>query len=290
MAERYRIAAGNWSNVAQWDGGTTLPGVADDCYANNFACAIDQDVTVTSLRTTAGVTAVAGGAFNSTGAFTTNANVHAGTTTCYTATATAVLNGESFGGSAANARGASLSGFSVQNGDSHGGSNASAAGTIVQLGAIQHGDSYAGTAGPGTNPTGGGTQNGNSFAGSSAAVGSLLQNGGIQNGDSTGGSVANAVGSSVASGAIHHGRCFGGTNATAYGSSVTAGGVMIVEQITDATAPGLRIASDTTVILFGPTTAAQISNGAAAGRFAISRGTSTRRPFVRPPSHPASVY
>lgn len=288
MAERYRTAAGNWSNAAQWDGGATLPGVADDCYANNFAVTIDQDVTVLSLRTMAGATAVAGGSFTNT-SFTVNADVRAGTTTCYSCSTTGVLNGDSFGGTAANARGANITGFSVQNGDSTGGSNGSAAGTFAQNGAVQNGDSYAGSAAPGTNTSGGGTHNGDSHAGAAAVVGSLLQNGGIQNGDSYGGSVANAVGTSIASGAIHHGRCFGGTNATAYGTSVTAGGVMVVEQITDATAPGLRIASDTTVILFGPTTAAQISNGAVSGRFAISRGTSTRRPFVRPPFHPASV-
>ena len=50
MATRYRIAAGNWSNVAQWDGGTTLPGPADDVYLNNRATTLDQDVTVLSIQ------------------------------------------------------------------------------------------------------------------------------------------------------------------------------------------------------------------------------------------------
>lgn len=49
MAARYRTATGNWSNPAQWNGGT-LPGVGDDCYCNGFTVTLDQDVTAVSVR------------------------------------------------------------------------------------------------------------------------------------------------------------------------------------------------------------------------------------------------
>lgn len=62
MAIRYAVATGNWSNTATWDGGT-LPTSADDVYANNRTVTIDQNVTVLTLRTTAGGVAVAGGKF-----------------------------------------------------------------------------------------------------------------------------------------------------------------------------------------------------------------------------------
>lgn len=65
MAIRYRTAAGNWSNAAQWDGGT-LPGAADDCYANSFITTIDQDVSVLSLTnaSNASPAIAAGGQFS----------------------------------------------------------------------------------------------------------------------------------------------------------------------------------------------------------------------------------
>lgn len=62
MATRYAVANGNWSATATWDGGT-LPTAADDVHANNRTVTIDQNVTVLSLRTTAGGAAVAGGSF-----------------------------------------------------------------------------------------------------------------------------------------------------------------------------------------------------------------------------------
>jgi hypothetical protein len=72
MALRYAVATGNWSNTATWDGGT-LPTSADDVYANNFTVTIDQNVTVLSLRNTAGAPAVAGGIFILTNGITVNA-------------------------------------------------------------------------------------------------------------------------------------------------------------------------------------------------------------------------
>ncbi len=72
MAERWAVATGNWSSTATWNGGT-LPTAADDVYANGFTVTINQDVTVLSIRTTAGTTAVAGGGFSITSNITVNA-------------------------------------------------------------------------------------------------------------------------------------------------------------------------------------------------------------------------
>lgn len=63
MAARYAVANGNWSNVATWDGGTTLPQSGDTVRPNGFVVTIDQDVTVTELRNDASAPAAAGGSF-----------------------------------------------------------------------------------------------------------------------------------------------------------------------------------------------------------------------------------
>lgn len=73
MALRYAVANGNWSSTATWNGGT-LPTSADDVYSNNFTVTVDQNVTVLSLRNTAGAPAVAGGRFLLTNGITVNAN------------------------------------------------------------------------------------------------------------------------------------------------------------------------------------------------------------------------
>jgi hypothetical protein len=62
MALRYAVASGNWSNTAIWNGGT-LPTASDDVYSNTFTVTIDQDITVLSLRNSAGAPALAGGVF-----------------------------------------------------------------------------------------------------------------------------------------------------------------------------------------------------------------------------------
>jgi hypothetical protein len=73
MALRYAVANGNWSSSATWNGGT-LPTSADDVYANNFTVTIDQNITVLSLRNTAGSPAVAGGKFVLTNGIIVDAN------------------------------------------------------------------------------------------------------------------------------------------------------------------------------------------------------------------------
>lgn len=62
MATRWAVANGNWSNPAIWDGGT-LPIAADDVFADGKTVAIDQNVTVLSLRNTNRGGGTLGGAF-----------------------------------------------------------------------------------------------------------------------------------------------------------------------------------------------------------------------------------
>jgi len=63
MATRYAVANGNWSALATWDGGASLPGVGDDVYTNGYVVQIDITISVQSLRnhTTGGV--LTGGRF-----------------------------------------------------------------------------------------------------------------------------------------------------------------------------------------------------------------------------------
>ena len=109
MATRYAVATGNWSNTATWDGGT-LPGAADDVYANNKTVTIDQDVTVVSLRNAAvGSPAItAGGTFQAqtSGTRVVNANVisttNGGIVTIPAGTVNFTLNGAVTAGTNAN--------------------------------------------------------------------------------------------------------------------------------------------------------------------------------------------
>ena len=72
MATRYAVGNGNWSNVATWDGGASLPGANDDVYADGKAVAIDQDITVLSIRTTQRTGGTAGGSFTISSTVTIN--------------------------------------------------------------------------------------------------------------------------------------------------------------------------------------------------------------------------
>lgn len=71
MAVRYAVATGNWSALATWDGGASLPGAGDTVHANGYTVTIDQNINVGSLRTTSGSGIAAGGGFTvSTGGYT----------------------------------------------------------------------------------------------------------------------------------------------------------------------------------------------------------------------------
>jgi hypothetical protein len=70
MADRWPLANGNWSNAANWNGGT-LPDVGDDVFADGKTVTIDQDVTVLSIRNTQRTGGTANGGFNFSTAQTT---------------------------------------------------------------------------------------------------------------------------------------------------------------------------------------------------------------------------
>jgi len=75
MATRYAVANGNWSNVATWDGGASLPDVGDDVYADGKTVTIDQNITVLSIRTTKRTGGTVGGTFTITSVFIITANL-----------------------------------------------------------------------------------------------------------------------------------------------------------------------------------------------------------------------
>jgi hypothetical protein len=194
MAESYyNAASGNWSTSANWKGGTggdgTLPQSGDDVYANGKAIVIDQSITVNSLRTTAGTTAVAGGSFtvSSTGRTVTVGSIVTGSSNCFTfagaggTTCNLVISGAATGSlttaSAVAIRMNSTGTLNVS-GNVVGGSQTSAAGVQV---------SSAGTLAITGNVTGGSGSAANGVIISVAATVSV-------SGTSTGGSVASCYG------------------------------------------------------------------------------------------------
>ena len=84
MAVINAVASGNWSNSATWPGGI-FPSASDDVHANGFTITVDQDITVLSINTTSGGGGVAGGSFHAVSDEThiINADVNAGSTTCF---------------------------------------------------------------------------------------------------------------------------------------------------------------------------------------------------------------
>ena len=287
MAERWAIIAGNWSATATWNGGT-LPAAGDDVYANNFTVTIDQNVSVKSLNTKAGTTAIAGGQFNvPAGAVrTVNADVFGGTTLCLNGLqSNLTFTGNSTGGSAANAYGVQLSGpGSTQTGNSLGGSFANANGSQVLSGAVHNGNSVGGSTNGafGTNLSGGAFQNGTATGGSAlgatgtncangsvftgnafgsltgAALGCSLTTGSVMVGDSTGGAIVSAGGSNGANGSIIYGRGIGGSSAGAYGIKVDSSAVAVVTGVTDNVAKGAVINDRGVYILHNGVQLAQI--------------------------------
>jgi hypothetical protein len=60
MPNRWPIANGNWSNAAIWSG-SIIPTASDDVFLNNRVITLDQNIIVSSIRTVATGSAVAGG-------------------------------------------------------------------------------------------------------------------------------------------------------------------------------------------------------------------------------------
>lgn len=65
MANVYAVKNGNWSDTTVWNT-SALPTSADDVYANNFTVAIDQNVTVLSIRSSSATGIANGGLFTLT--------------------------------------------------------------------------------------------------------------------------------------------------------------------------------------------------------------------------------
>jgi len=66
MPNRWAVANGNWSSLATWNGGLTLPTSSDAVFANRFNVTVDQNITVQQLRNTATSSVAEGGTFIST--------------------------------------------------------------------------------------------------------------------------------------------------------------------------------------------------------------------------------
>lgn len=292
MALRYLIASGNVADPTKWDGGVSVPGSGDDCYANGFTGTISANFTVNSLNTTASGPAAAGGGFSASTAITITCpgGCYAGTTICLTISALATFVGPSFGSTTTGSRsGLSLSGFATQIGNSTGGAFSASHGTTAALCATQYGNSIAGSVfnAYGSNLTNGAVQVGDSFGGSTTNCRGTFLNAGTHIGASNGGSAAGSYGTQVQGNGQHYGICTGGSNATAYGTYVSSGGIAIATQIVDSTGRGLTLDTDGVVILQGSSTLAQVNIVAATGRYRIDRGVSSVRPFIRPPIYPA---
>jgi hypothetical protein len=101
MANRYAVASGNWSSLATWDGGASLPGAADIVRPNAFNVTIDQNISVTALRNDASAPAAAGGTFILTGNYTltisTDIQCFATNLLTYNGTGTAYITGANSG-------------------------------------------------------------------------------------------------------------------------------------------------------------------------------------------------
>lgn len=113
MPVRYAVASGNWSSLATWNGGASLPTASDDCFANGFNVTIDQNINVLSINSGASGSAVNGGSFISTNGIAITASgatygVTAGTVSSallVTGSHTVYLSGSVRGGAANQIRG-----------------------------------------------------------------------------------------------------------------------------------------------------------------------------------------
>jgi hypothetical protein len=203
MALKYPLANGNWSNAANWNGGT-LPVAGDDVRANGFTVTIDQDINVERISIIASSPATAGGSF----VISTNRNlicdIYGGTTIgahCLTSTAGITVNiiGSVYGGTSSTAQGINFTNAgSVINftGNAFAGLNNQ----------LNHGINFFGT----LNFTG------NAFGGNSGFtnVGAINVNNGANllfNGNITGGGASNNDGVRTLGNCIINGNIYAGT-------------------------------------------------------------------------------
>ena len=111
---RYAVNNGNWSDVAIWNGGASVPTSGDYVYANSYTVTLNVDVNIGSgtLSTeVCPITGVGGGVFNYSASLTIVANIIAGTSACVvgtTAGKTITIVGNVSGGTTSNAYGLSV--------------------------------------------------------------------------------------------------------------------------------------------------------------------------------------
>jgi hypothetical protein len=86
MPVRYAVASGNWSSLATWNGGATLPTASDDVFTNTYTVTIDQNININSISNRASGSAVAGGVYISTN----NISITASRSTAGIVSATAI--------------------------------------------------------------------------------------------------------------------------------------------------------------------------------------------------------
>jgi hypothetical protein len=91
MADKWPLANGNWSNAANWNGGTK-PVAGDDVFADGRTIAMDEDPVCASIRTTQRSGGTTGGVFNITANRTIPANIIAGSSTVISATTAIIIN------------------------------------------------------------------------------------------------------------------------------------------------------------------------------------------------------
>lgn len=244
MAERYAVASGNWSATATWDGGTTLPTASDDVYANGFTVTINQDVTVLTLNTRAGTTAIAGGVFQTSGARTVTADCYAGSSSCLslTSSTSSILIGDSYGSNTTSSRfGVTINSSCVQNGNAIAGSQSSTYGSSVTSGGVLNGNATggSGSSAHGANLVLGSTMTGNATGGSGTnAAGVQLGSGSFLNGNATAGTTSGAHGA-IISGGYMYGNAFGGGTSGAHGINIPSQGCNVfVGDVTGGTVSG----------------------------------------------------
>lgn len=265
MALKYPLANGNWSNAANWNGGT-LPVAGDDVRANGFTVTIDQDIDVLQISTNALAPAAAGGGFSVSTNRNITANIIFGTTACLTCSVgvTVTIIGE-ITGAQSGVGGAAVSftnAGSVLNitGVVYGGTNNSG-GTVISSGTVNFvGNVFGGAAGTssygisissggnlvftGNMTAGGGTTNavlfggstctinGNVYAGSGTARGLSISSGTITinancYGSNLAGSSSHAVSVTAAVSVVVNGTIYAGSITTSFGLISTSTAVVV---------------------------------------------------------------
>jgi len=91
MPDKWPLANGNWSNAANWNGGTK-PVAGDDVFADGRTIAMDEDPVCASIRTTQRSGGTTGGVFNVTANRNIPANIIAGSSTVISATTAIIVN------------------------------------------------------------------------------------------------------------------------------------------------------------------------------------------------------